>query len=245
MTGFVAAILAASAVLFLAPARPGVGLRRSSARPREMPDAPSADRSPLRRLRPLLVAMTFASGWTVLGGVVGVIGGGIAAAFAWRVLGNAEDPWARRRRRELEEDLPVAVQLLGACLDAGAALEPALDTVARALGGTAGAELLAIRARLVLGGDPVEVWREAGRQGPLAPLGRRLARAHESGASVTSAVGHLCEQLRGASRKRTEARARSVEVRAAVPLGICLLPAFLLLGVVPMSAGIVGSIEVL
>jgi hypothetical protein len=35
-----------------------------------------------------------------------------------------------------------------------------------------------------------------------------------------------------------EERARSVGVRAALPLGLCLLPAFVLLAVVPIAAGL-------
>jgi hypothetical protein len=37
-----------------------------------------------------------------------------------------------------------------------------------------------------------------------------------------------------------ESRARAVGVKAAVPLGVCLLPAFVLVGVVPLVAGAVG-----
>jgi hypothetical protein len=32
-------------------------------------------------------------------------------------------------------------------------------------------------------------------------------------------------------------------VRAAVPLGLCLLPAFLLLGIVPLVASLVSGLE--
>ncbi len=37
-------------------------------------------------------------------------------------------------------------------------------------------------------------------------------------------------------------RARRVGVRAAVPLGLCLLPAFLLIGIVPVVAGLVSDL---
>ena len=41
-------------------------------------------------------------------------------------------------------------------------------------------------------------------------------------------------------RRRRESRARAVGVKAAVPLGVCLLPAFVLVGVVPLVAGSVS-----
>jgi len=42
---------------------------------------------------------------------------------------------------------------------------------------------------------------------------------------------------------RVEERARAVGVKAAVPLGVCLLPSFLLIGVVPLVAGLLRSLS--
>jgi hypothetical protein len=43
----------------------------------------------------------------------------------------------------------------------------------------------------------------------------------------------LAGDLRRRRRAAAEQRARSVGVRAAAPLGLCFLPAFVLIGVVP------------
>ena len=69
-----------------------------------------------------------------------------------------------------------------------------------------------------------------------------MARAHRSGAPVVAAVDRLSEELARRARADVEDRARAVGVRAAVPLGVCLLPAFLLLGIVPLVAGLARSI---
>ena len=50
-------------------------------------------------------------------------------------------------------------------------------------------------------------------------------------------MARLAEDLRRAARADVETRARAVGVKAAVPLGVCLLPAFVLVGVVPLVAG--------
>jgi hypothetical protein len=47
-------------------------------------------------------------------------------------------------------------------------------------------------------------------------------------------VTRLSEDLGRLHRAEVEDLARSVGVRAAVPLGVCLLPAFLLVGIVPV-----------
>ena len=57
------------------------------------------------------------------------------------------------------------------------------------------------------------------------------------------AVRRLAEELRARSRADVEVRARSIEVKAARPLGLCLLPAFIVLGVVPMVVGVFRSME--
>ena len=172
------------------------------------------------------------------GGLLGACGGAVAASAVWVVLGRAEDPADVRRRELLVRDLPTGVDLLGACLDAGAATESALVTVSRALPGPVGEELLAIHHRLDVGVDPGLVWSSVAEHPQLAALGRAIGRAHETGAPVGRAVHLLAEELRARSRADVESRARSIEVKAAAPLGLCLLPAFVLLGIVPMVAGV-------
>ncbi|MCW2785114.1 MAG: Bacterial type secretion system protein domain protein [Marmoricola sp.] len=217
------------------------GSRGRSFRTSPVSIRPDQDRAPLLRWRALLCSLAWAAGWSFVGGWVGAVAGLAGAALSWRALGRLEGPRARRRRELLERDLPSAVHLLGACLSAGAPLEGALVDVAAAMGGPVGEDLGGIVHRLRLGSDPVSVWRSV--EGGLAPLGRCLARAHESGSSVRTAVAQLAEDLRAETRVRVQARARSVEVRASVPLGVCFLPAFVLLGVVPMVVGIFSSMK--
>ena len=106
-----------------------------------------------------------------------------------------------------------------------------------------GEEFLAIHHRLEVGVDPAQVWRSVTAHPQLAPLGRAVGRAHETGAPVGRAVHRLAQELRERARAEVETRARSIEVKAAAPLGLCLLPAFVVLGVVPLVAGVFGSMQ--
>jgi hypothetical protein len=115
--------------------------------------------------------------------------------------------------------------------------------VAAALPGPAADRLAPVPDRLALGTDPVAVWEEVARDADLAVLGRALARAQRSGAPVADTVERVAEELAAAGRAEVEDRARAVGVKAAVPLGLCLLPAFLLLGVVPMVAGLLAELR--
>jgi Flp pilus assembly protein TadB len=206
--------------------------------------APRAqDRAVLVRLRPLLVLVAALGGWAMVGGVIGTAVGAACGVTVWVVLGRTEDPSVVRRREELAEDLPTAVDLLGSCLDAGAAPQSALVSVSRALGGPVGDELIAIHHRLEVGVDPALVWRAVATHPQLAPLGRAVGRAHETGAPIGVAVHRLAEELRDRARADVETRARSIEVKAAAPLGLCLLPAFVVLGVVPMVVGVFSAMR--
>ncbi|MBO9522588.1 MAG: type II secretion system F family protein [Nocardioidaceae bacterium] len=234
MTTLGVAVLAGVAVLLAWPPPPAL-VRRVPVR--------SGSETGLRGWRPVLVPLLVAAAWTLVGGTAGLALGLVAAGAGWRALGKVESPAARRRRHELERDLPIAVHLLGACLASGAAVTVALDTVARAVGGAVEEELEAVRRRLALGADPVTVWQEVGRSGPLERLGRPLARALRSGAPVAAAISRLSDDLRAEGQLRRQAKARAVEVKATAPVGLCLLPAFLLLGVVPLTVSVFGSLQ--
>jgi Flp pilus assembly protein TadB len=235
----VAAVLVALTVLLLMQRPPdlrqGLHPARGSA---PSPTAGAGSTTPERKKSPLLRLR-----WAMVGGPFGVAAGFVCAVAVWVVLGRTEDPAVVRRREELVEDLPTGVDLLGSCLDAGAAPESALVSVSRALGGPVGEEFLAIHHRLEVGVDPAAVWRSVASHPQLAPLGRAVSRAHETGAPVGSAVHRLADELRDRARAEVETRARSIEVKAAAPLGLCLLPAFVVLGVVPMVVGVFSSMQ--
>ncbi|HWJ81804.1 MAG TPA: type II secretion system F family protein [Nocardioides sp.] len=240
MSGVVvaAAVACAVALLVLPPTTPST---TASA----VPDPP-ADREDLGLLRRGRVAWALLAGAgcaVVLGGPAAPVAGLVVAGVVGVAAGRLEPPAVRRRREEVGRDLPYVVCLLGAALRAGAAPAGAVDLACRALPGAAADRLRPVVARLELGGDPVAVWDGLAADPALAPLGRTMARTHRTGAPVVAAVDRLGEDLARRARADVEDRARAVGVRAAVPLGVCLLPAFLLLGIVPLVAGLVGAID--
>lgn len=203
-----------------------------------------AEVSMLVRWRPVLALLAGVAGWSFVGGAVAVPAGVVAAAVAWRVLGRVESPEVARRRTRVEADLPVIVDLAASGLESGLAVVEALGAAASAFPGSAADELWPWLHRLRLGADPAEVWTELAEHPVLAPLGRSLGRAHDSGASVATAARRLAEDLRRARTAAWEARARAVSIRAAAPMGACFLPAFLLLGIVPLVASLLGSLSI-
>ncbi|WP_370246971.1 type II secretion system F family protein [Nocardioides sp.] len=197
--------------------------------------APSGDRP--GPLRTALTGLGAGAGIALfLGGGVGLLAGGVGGVLAGRWVRRQEPESVRRECALVRRDLPVLVALLSAALRSGLDAGAAASLVAHALPGPAAARLRPVVDRLRLGVPPEEVWRSLAADPELAPLGRALARAARSGAGVAEVVARLADDLAAQERARAESEARRVGVRAAVPLGLCLLPAFLVLGVVPVVA---------
>ncbi|MCR1785034.1 type II secretion system F family protein [Nocardioides carbamazepini] len=219
------------------PARAGSGRGGGPRGP-----APGESDGLLRRGRLLWALLAGTGSAALVGGPLAVPAGVAVAVVVGTTAGRLEPRAVRQRREEVRRDLPHVVTLLAAALRAGQAPPEAVELVCRALPGAASARLSGAAARLRLGGDAVATWARLADDPELGPLGRALARAHRTGAPVVAAVERLADELGSRARAEVEDRARAVGVRAAVPLGVCLLPSFLLLGIVPLAVSLAGSI---
>lgn len=196
----------------------------------------------MRRWRPMWALLAGAAAATFLSGPAAGPGGLVAAAAVWVVISRAEPSALRRQRESARRDLPHLVGLLGDALRAGRSPTEALALATSALPGPASDLLAVVVPRLRLGMDPRAVWDGLASDPALAPLARVLSRAEATGAPVVSAVDRLAVALAEDARGDVEDRARAVGVRAALPLGLCLLPAFVLLGIVPVVAGMLATL---
>lgn len=264
MAGPAAGLLAAGVAGLLAAAAVGVLLvpahtRRLGAASPLPPDlhAPAARggggrRGPTRALPapPTLACLLAGTALALLvAAPAGPVLGVLLVVTGPRLLARLEPRSARERREQLLRDLPLVLDLLSSCLAGGAPLPAAADAVARAVGGPAGARLATVGAALGVGAPPGEAWGLlAGPDpalrstDPLGPAARALGRAADGGAPVAAAVSRLAAETRADARSRGEQAARRVGVLAVAPLGLCFLPAFVLLGVVPVVVGLAGPL---
>lgn len=240
-----AAGLAAAAAAALAVPPAALGLAGAGREPPDAAAAAPADADPgwMRRWRGLLALSAAVGAFTFLGGPAGVIGAPVAATATWIAVGRLEPPAVRRAREQAARELPHLVRLLGVALTSGAPPAAALEIVAEALPGAASDRLRPVATRLRLGADPAAGWAVLSTDPALAPLGRALSRAEDGGISVAESIGRLADDLARQERAEVERRARAVGVKAAVPLGLCLLPAFLLIGIVPLVGGLLTSLS--
>lgn len=178
----------------------------------------------------------------VVGGVPGVALGVAVAVATVRLIARLEPAAARRRRQRRAAELPLTLDLLGVCLRAGMPLVAALETVADALAGPFSDDLRVVAGLQRLGAAPATAWAELASDPDLAPVSRTVARSAESGSRLAAAFDRLAADRRSALASAGLARARSAGVVAMAPLGLCFLPAFVCLGIVPIVLSLFGEV---
>jgi len=229
-------LLVAMAVLAAAVPRDRLLGRRSSRRRLVMvrPTDPKA-RRPSRRL-----------GLAVLSGIAGLVGFGVplgigiggVAAVGIVMTGKARAPDVA-----IAEDVAVVTELLAGCLAAGLAMADALDAAAIAGDSVSATACHATAAALRRGDPPGDAWRDWHRDPWLAPIARAAQRSSQTGAAVADELHRAAARLRTRRRARLQQRVQRAAVWVVVPLGLCFLPAFVLVAVVPLVAGLFGSLH--
>ncbi|WP_240506102.1 type II secretion system F family protein [Thermoactinospora rubra] len=168
----------------------------------------------------------------------------ITAAVAWTMLRRRQPPEAERERAAIVADLPFAVDLMVACLQAGQPVTAATAITASAIGGPLGRRLTWVSTQLRLGADTEPTWSHLGRDPAVRQLSAAMIRAARSGAPVADALIRVADDARASARAASTAKARRVGVMAVAPLGLCFLPAFVLLGIIPVIAGLAESVVI-
>ncbi|MCT2582499.1 type II secretion system F family protein [Actinophytocola gossypii] len=170
---------------------------------------------------------------------LGPIAGAAVAAFTWSLT--------RRRTRAPAPDplaLAAAWDLLAACLRAGLPVATAVTSVADDLPGDARRALRATADLLALGADPADAWLPALHCPHTAALARGARHTTRSGTALADIVGALATSVRADAGDEAETRAQRAGVLIAAPLGLCFLPAFICLGIVPVVAGLAAQLSI-
>lgn len=234
------AVLAAAVAVWGWQGSPPALMRRLAAR--RTPSAGSATpRIPLRLRVGLGAGLAAAIGWTlsdVLGWWAVVVGAALLGGCVWG-LGRLVPGWVVRERARVTADLPGALDLMRAVLEAGLPLQVATAAVADALEGPLAERLRLVLAHLRLGGTEADAWRSLADDPVLHRLARDLTRTVSTGAGLTALLDQHADEAREVRAGLVEQRARAVGVRTVLPLMCCYLPAFLVVGILPIVAGFV------
>jgi tight adherence protein C len=155
---------------------------------------------------------------------------------------------ARRARARhdarLHDQLPDVVDLLTLTTAAGLPVGAALLAIADRPGGPLGAALARAAAHLRHGGSTADGLAHVAALGPtVRPLVDALVRHDRYGTPLLPALERVAIEARARRRRRAEEAARRLPVTLLLPLVLTVFPAFVLLTVVPLLAGSLGSLS--
>jgi len=176
----------------------------------------------------------------VVSGPAGVVAGAGAAAGGWWLLRRA----AHGARQVDDLGLAASWDLLAACLRAGLPVPTAVAAIADDLPAGAGPALHRVSDLLALGADPVAAWAPALDCPETAGLARGARRTSRSGTALAEVVAELAATVRDGAVDAAEARAQRAGVLITAPLGLCFLPAFVCLGIVPVVVGLADRLAI-
>ncbi len=188
------------------------------------------------------------AGWAVLAGVglLAVAPPLAAVPLVWSVAAPAVT--ARRRQAveeaRLHDQLPDVVDLLALTAGAGLPVGAAVVALGDRPGGPLGEALARAGAHVRHGGSTAEALALLGAAGPATrPLVDALAQHDRYGSPLVPALDRVAIEARARRRRRAEEAARRLPVTLLLPLVLTTFPAFVLLTVIPLLAGSLGSLS--
>lgn len=183
---------------------------------------------------------------SILGALTGMLGLGLAfAGRRWTaaLVHRAEVESAAGSGGDQTSNVPpvdtaLVLELLAAQLRAGLAPLAALGTLAEALNSR---PLHAVCQRLQMGSGWGSAW-SGSAAGTFGELRDALAPAYTGGAPSTALLLSLADAHRLSERRAAERAAGRLSVALVVPLGLCSLPAFICLGIVPILISLLPTL---
>lgn len=139
-------------------------------------------------------------------------------------------------------DTAMMLELVAAMLDAGSGVGRSLELVAASASTEYRKALRPVVSALTIGADWETAWRSAEVRLPeILELRDALGFAALTGAPSSAILYAQAARLRRERFRAAEKRAASLGVKLVVPLGLCSLPAFICLGVVPVLLALVPA----
>lgn len=143
----------------------------------------------------------------------------------------------RRRREQIESELPDVVDLLSVCTEAGLNVALSLKRVGEATPGALGSELRRALAKVELGVPRAEALAEFAQRNEIEDLEGLVATivgAERFGTQLAPSLRGFASETRAKRRRRAEEQARRAPVKMLFPLVFLILPGFILLTLVPL-----------
>jgi pilus assembly protein TadC len=128
--------------------------------------------------------------------------------------------------------IPVVMELVVAALQTGVSIPRALLSVGQVMPHRTGDPMIRAARQLELGASWASAWRNV--TGDLIVIADALKPAWNDGAAPSESLKAAMVTVRHKRQALSKLAASKLAVRMVLPLGLCLLPAFVLIGLVPV-----------
>lgn len=226
---------------------PGAGLR-SGAPPGASAKLRRILGSPIAQAILVVLPLFLGLGWSVklgaLSWVQALYAAGVLAVLAWAVPARLRAWRASRRREALRRGFPDALDMMVVCVEAGLGLDAALNRVAVEIAQAQppiAAELTQIGRELRAGRERGTVLRNFAHRAGLpevASFATLLIQSEALGTGVARSLRVQAEDMRASRMLRAEEQAHTLPVKLTIPLVFCILPAMIVVVLLPSALAI-------
>lgn len=189
----------------------------------------------VRGVQLLLAGFGFLAGLTAGPGAIVIAPVGVLTGYRLPLMILAGR--GRRRRDEMAAALPDMVDLLAVCSHAGLNINLSLRRVAARAPGVLGREVKRAVDEIELGvprSQALESLAERNRLPELEALVKVLLNSERFGTRISASLETFSAEVRSRRRRSAEEQARRAPIKILFPLAFLILPAFVLLTVVPL-----------
>ncbi|MBM7368123.1 type II secretion system F family protein [Gordonia hydrophobica] len=142
-------------------------------------------------------------------------------------------------------DLAAGYDTLAVCLRAGLPVGTAARVAAHVSPPTLRRSFTRAADLLALGADPERAWAtQDSDDRDFADLAALIRRASRAGAALAEAISGFADGTRRRAENTALEAAERAGVKISGPLGLCFLPAFVCLGIVPVVVGLASDLLV-
>ncbi|ALC04789.1 hypothetical protein CDES_01590 [Corynebacterium deserti GIMN1.010] len=135
-------------------------------------------------------------------------------------------------------DVAADIDLFSACLDAGLSSRDACAVVANVAATPHRQVWSHVAALLSIGVSAPQAFALMGEIDGLSELAQLAAVSHRSGSALSDGCKNIATTLRSSAGDKRTAAAERAGVFIALPLALCFLPAFMILGLAPVVLGL-------
>lgn len=192
--------------------------------------------------RMIIVLLLGSATALVISAASGIVVGAVVATAVYVLLTrSARSHIVVNRRRRLAQ-IPLTLEVAAMLLRSGATPSGALSSAATAVGPLLSDAVGQVQRLQQMGQDAHSAWSLLVADPVLAPVAQSAIRSTGSGSALATDWERVAADCRQQYRSEAHAAAQRAGIFVLAPLGLCFLPAFVCLGILPIVVGLATDV---